>query len=93
MSEQDQNVEVLNRFIALANTIKEEGVPIHVVSWGLMNASAVYSTYSVAGNTGGLNPSGVDKVVDTFRDCMNHVQDARKEELRDQGAEIQNEQA
>ena len=36
--------------------------------------------------------AGVDKVVDSFRDCMNQVQDARKRELQDAGAEIENEQ-
>lgn len=92
MAEQDQQLEVLNRFIALANDIKNSGVPTHVVSWAMMNASAVYATYSVAGNTGGLNPSGVDKVVDTYRECMQRVQEARKQELINKGAEIENEQ-
>ena len=92
MSEQDQHLDAMNRFIALANEIKDSGVPTHVVSWGMMTASAVYSTYSVAGNTGGLNPSGIDKIVDTYRDCLNQVQEARKEELRNQGAQIENEQ-
>jgi hypothetical protein len=93
MSDQDQQIAVMNRFISLANDIKDEGVPVHVVSWAMMTASAVYATYSVAGNTGGLNPSGVDKVVDSYRDCMNQVQEARKNELKEAGAEIENEQA
>lgn len=91
MSDKDQQLDVMNRFITLANDIKDEKVPVHVVSWAMMMASAVYSTYSVAGNSGGLNPSGVDKVVDSFRDCMNQVQDARKRELQEAGAEIENE--
>ena len=93
MSDQDQQLEVMNRFIALANDIKDEKVPVHVVSWAMLTASAVYATYSVAGNSGGLNPSGVDKVVDSFRDCMSQVQDARKRELQEAGAEIENEQS
>ena len=92
MSDKDQQLDVMNRFITLANDIKDEKVPVHVVSWAMMMASAVYSTYSVAGNSGGLNPSGVDKVVDSFRDCMNQVQDARKRELQEAGADIENEQ-
>ena len=93
MSDQDQQMEVTNRFIALANELKDGGVPIHVISWSMLTASAVYSTFSVAGNTGGLNPSGVDKVVDGFRDCMNQVQEARKAELSEAGAELENEQS
>ena len=93
MSDQDQQMEVTNRFITLANELKDNGVPIHVISWSMLTAGAVYSTFSVAGNTGGLNPSGVDKVVDSFRDCMNQVQDARKAELSEAGAELENEQS
>ena len=92
MSDQDQQMEFTNRFIALANELKDSGIPIHVISWSMLTAGAVYSTFSVAGNTGGLNPSGVDKVVDSFRDCMNQVQDARKAELSEAGAELENEQ-
>ena len=92
MSDQEQQMAATNRFITLANELKDNGIPVHVVSWSMLTAAAVYATYSVAGNTGGLNPSGVDKVVDSFRDCMNQVQDARKRELQDAGAEIENEQ-
>ena len=92
MSDQDQQMEVTNRFITLANERKDSGIPIHVISWSMLTAGAVYSTFSVAGNTGGLNPSGVDKVVDSFRDCMTQVQDARKAELSEAGAELENEQ-
>jgi hypothetical protein len=93
MSDQDQQMEATNRFITLANELKDSGVPIHVISWSMLTAGAVYSTFSVTGNTGGLNPSGVDKVVDGFRDCMNQVQDARKAELSEAGAELENEQS
>ena len=93
MSDQDQHLDAMNRFIALANEVKQEGVPTHVVSWAMMTASAVYATYSVSGNTGGLNPSGIEKVVDAYRDCLNQVQEARKQELKAQGADIENEQA
>ena len=93
MSDQDRHLESMNRFIALANEMKEDGVPTHVVSWAMMTASAVYATYSVAGNTGGLNPSGIDKLADSYKQCLMQVQDARKDELRAQGAEIENEQS
>ena len=93
MSDQDQQMEATNRFISVANELKDSGVPVHVISWSMLTSCAVYSTFSVAGNTGGLNPSGVDKVVDSFRDCMNQVQEARKAELSGAGAELENEQS
>lgn len=93
MSDQEQQMQATNKFIQLANEMKDQGMPIHVVSWSMLTAAAVYSTFSVAGNSGGLNPSGVDKVVNSFRDCMNQVQEARKQDLVDKGAEIENEQS
>ena len=38
--------ECMNRFIDLANTMKDEEVDIKVVSSALMSASAVYATFS-----------------------------------------------
>ncbi|EED35729.1 hypothetical protein NOR51B_1676 [Luminiphilus syltensis NOR5-1B] len=89
--EPDQHLDAMNQFINLANELKNNGTPTHIVSWGMMTASAVYATFSVAGNTGGLNASGVDKVVETYRQCLDQVQEARKKELENQGAEIRNE--
>ena len=93
MEEQDQHRAAMNQFIALANDLKNDGMPTHVVSWAMMTASAVYATYSVSGNTGGLNPSGVDKVAESYRQCLEQVQEARKQELRDKGVPIDNEDA
>lgn len=89
--QQDQHIVAMNQFIELANKMKNDGIPTNVVSWAMMTASAVYATYSVAGNTGGLNPTGVDKVVDAYRQCVDQVQEARKAELQAAGAEIENE--
>ena len=69
-SDAEYHHECMNRFIELGNKMKEEGVGTHVVSAALMSASAVYSTYVAVGNTGGLNPSGVDKIVDAYRHQM-----------------------
>lgn len=92
-TDQDQHLAAMNQFIELANTLQQGGIPTHVVSWAMMTASAVYATYSVAGNTGGLNPSGVDKVANAYRDCLMQVQDARKAEVAAKGGEIRNEEA
>ncbi len=85
----DDTTSCINEFISLANTMKDRGIPITDVSWSLMNASAIYSTYSVSGNKGGLRESGVEKVVDAFRDIMIRVQQARREELEGVGAVIE----
>lgn len=73
--------EIMNRFIDLANTAKEEGVGTHVVSAALMTASAVYASYVAAGNEGGLHDTGVDKIVDAYRHQMEQVQAMKKAEF------------
>ena len=45
MSDQDQQMQATNKFIELANEMKEQGMPIHVVSWSMLTAAAVYSTF------------------------------------------------
>ncbi|MEP4485453.1 MAG: DUF3144 domain-containing protein [Halioglobus sp.] len=81
MSEQDQLHEGINRFIGVANEMKDSGVPIHVVSTAMMRAFCVYATYSVAGNTGGLTESGVEKMAEVFKEELAGVQAARKAEV------------
>lgn len=83
MSKSDAQLhqEAVNRFIALANEIKEEGVSTHVVSAAMMSGSAVYATYVAAGNEGVLNASGVDKVVEAYRQRLDQVQGARRAEI------------
>lgn len=75
-----QHDDCMQRFIDLANTMKDEGVPVNVVSWSLMTASAIYATYSVTGNSGGLNPSGIDKVVDAYKQNLTNIQALKKAE-------------
>jgi len=78
--------ELLNRFIDLANTIKEEGNDPHFVSSALMAASAVYATYAAAGNRGYLQDSGIDRVAEIFRQHLVTTRELRKAELG-QGSE------
>ena len=75
------NHESMNRFIDLANTIKDEGVGTHVISAAVMSASAVYATYVSAGNEGGLTESGMEKIVDAYRHQMKQVQAMKKAEF------------
>lgn len=79
-----QHQECMERFLKLANTMKDEGVGVDVVSWALMTASGVYATFSVAGNTGGLTPSGVEKVADAYRKNLDQIQALRKQQAPQQ---------
>ncbi len=82
--------ECTRKFIDLANELKDEGVPVNVVAWSLMTACSMYSIYSVVGNDGGLNPSGIDKLTDAFKDNLTKVQALRRhnqEQQRDAQAD------
>lgn len=75
-----QHDDCMQRFIDLANEMKDQAVPVNVVSWALMTASGIYSTYSVTGNSGGLNPSGIDKVAEAYKQNLTNIQALKKAE-------------
>ncbi len=77
-SDEELLQQCMQRFIELANSMKEEGLETRVVSAGLMTASAVYATYVFAGNKGRLNAAGVDRLTGGFREQLQRVQEARK---------------
>ncbi|MBN7796000.1 DUF3144 domain-containing protein [Parahaliea mediterranea] len=81
-NDSEYHKQCMQRFIDLANTMKNEGVPTRVISAALMTASGVYTTYTVAGNSGGLNESGIDKVTDAYRQNLLNIQQAKREELQ-----------
>ena len=68
------------RFIALANEMKNEGKSQQMVNAALMSASGIYATYTAAGNDGGLNPSGVDKVVTVYKANLENVQKLKQQQ-------------
>jgi len=80
MSESEEKIhhDCMNRFIELANGMKDDGVDTSVVSSSLMTATAVYCTYAAAGNEGGLTASGLDKMIAEFRTRLERVQAAKK---------------
>jgi hypothetical protein len=92
-TQSEQHYECMNRFIELANSLKDEGKPVAVINWAMMTASAHYATYSVAGNTGGLNDSGIEKITDAYRQNLRQVQDVKKAQLEAQGATIEQKDA
>jgi hypothetical protein len=73
-----------HKFIGLANELKDEGYDIQLISAALMSASGIYATYASAGNEGGLQPSGVDKVVMMYRRNLEHIQEAKKAQVEAQ---------
>lgn len=79
-SDSENHVRCMERFIDLANTLKNDGMPTRVISAALMTASGVYATYSVAGNEGGLNASGVDKVAAAYKQNLENIQRAKREQ-------------
>ena len=83
-TENERHHAGMQKLIDLANSIKEEGTPPRVISAGLRTAAGIYSTYTVAGNDGGLNESGVDKVTDAYRRQLQTIQDAKRREEADQ---------
>ncbi|MEY2907592.1 MAG: hypothetical protein RLZZ602_115 [Pseudomonadota bacterium] len=89
MNEQEKAQEAMVQFIELANKLKNDGLPVKVVSWGLMNASATYATYSVVGNAGALTESGIDKVAEVYKVSLNKVTEARRREA-EQRAQSEN---
>ncbi|MEP1470514.1 MAG: DUF3144 domain-containing protein [Halieaceae bacterium] len=80
-SEGEQIAQANAKFIELANTMKDEGLPTKVISAGLMTASTVYVTYVLAGNEGVLNQKGIDEVVYTYRQQLSRFQDSKREQL------------
>jgi len=70
-----------HKFVELANTLKDEGYEPQLISAAMMSASGIYATFVSAGNDGGLQPSGVDKVVMMYRRNLEHIQEQKKAEI------------
>ena len=70
-----------NKFIELANELKNQDIDPRLVSGALMTASSVYVTYVSAGNEGTLEPTGVDKVVELYRKTLEHFQQVKRANL------------
>ncbi|MCW8873696.1 MAG: DUF3144 domain-containing protein [Xanthomonadales bacterium] len=81
MNEQEKHRYCTNKFIELANQLKDEKIDPTLVSGALMTASGIYATFVAAGNEGALEPSGVDKVVALYRRTLEHHQEVKKGQL------------
>jgi len=80
VSQRESHNECTTKFIDLANELKDQGHNPQVISAALMAASGIYATFITAGNAGGLQPSGVDKVVMMYRRNLEHIQERKKAE-------------
>ena len=81
MSDRATHNECTTRFIDLANQMAAEGKESQLISAALMAASGIYATFVAPGNEGGLEPGGVDKVVDMYRRNLEHIQKRKRQEL------------
>ena len=81
MTEAEQHKYCTNKFIELANQLKDEKIDTKLVSGSLMTASAVYATFVAAGNNGSLQPTGVDKVVALYRKTLERHQQTKRTKL------------
>lgn len=82
MDDQEKHRYCTNKFIELANQLKDEKIDPALVSGALMTASGVYATFVAAGNDGALEQSGVDKVVAVYRRTLEHHQKVKKAQLQ-----------
>jgi len=82
VDEQEKHRYCTNKFIELANQLKDDRIDPALVSGALMTASGIYATFVAAGNRGALEPSGVDKVVALYRRTLEHHQEVKKAQLQ-----------
>lgn len=82
MTEAEQHKYCTNKFIELANQLKDEKISTTMVSGALMTASAIYATFVAAGNNGALEPTGVDKVTALYRRTLERHQQSKRAKLQ-----------
>lgn len=73
------------RFIDLANEIKDEGKKPSVVNTALQLASCAYTTYLTAGNEGYLKQSGIDKLTQIYKINLTQLQAIKKAKYNPEG--------
>ena len=87
MNDIEKHQECTAKFIDLANELASQDNSREMVNAALMAASGIYATFVAAGNDGGLEPSGVDKVADLYRRNLEHIQRRKREEQQGEGGE------
>ena len=77
--------ETVEKFVNLANELKNQGKPVEFVNAALMLASCTYTTYTMAGNEGYLKEAGVNKITATYRQNLANLQKAKKNQYNPDG--------
>ncbi len=80
-----ETMQLVEKFIALANEIKDEGTPVEMVNTALQLASGTYSTYLTAGNEGYLQEGGINKLTDVFKYNLTQIQNFKKAQYNPEG--------
>lgn len=86
MNDGEKHNYCTQKFIDLANELCKEEIDSKLVSGAMMASSGIYATFIAAGNSGGLEPSGVDKIVTMYRRNLEHIQKRKKEENKKKAA-------
>lgn len=81
-AELQQHNEATQKFIGLANEMKNEGMDMRLISAALMSASGIYATYTAAGNQGFLQASGIEKVSAIYKRNLAYIQERKQEEIK-----------
>ena len=79
--------ELVERFIDMANEMKNSGKSAAMVSAALMSASGIYATFAAAGNKGYLKEGGVTKMTDTYRRTLMNIQRTKKQQAEAEQAQ------
>jgi hypothetical protein len=77
-TDEELHIDTMQRFLDLANSIKDEGIEPRLVSAGLMTASAMYATYALADNDGRLTPKGSAKLAKAYKQQVDRVQEIKR---------------
>lgn len=81
--------KLVQQLIDNANQQKDAGVDTRIISTAMITAASIYVTYVEAGNQGFLEPDGVTKLCDRFRQQLEFVQKLKKEQLQAAGHNVE----
>ncbi len=81
----EQILGMIDRFVEVANTLKDEGNNTDLVNAAFMLASGNYATYLAAGNEGYLKEDGIRKVAEAYKHNLKLLQDLKKAQLNPDG--------
>lgn len=74
----EQILGMIDRFVEVANQLKDEGNHTDLVNAAFMLASGNYATFLAAGNEGYLKEDGVRKVAETYKHNLELLQGLKK---------------